>query len=100
MAATLPTKFEMQFLEWKTSYFYYFFTDISSYGPNKQQASIGPDKDWSSKRLQCIILSNDSLFYLYINASRGLDQINWLQTITQKTLVMQISVPYRIKNFK
>ena len=54
--------FETHFLEWKSLYSDYNFTEICSQGSNLQYSSMGSDNGLVPARRQAIIWTNDGYF--------------------------------------
>ena len=52
----------MPFVEWKCMIFDKSFTEVYSYGSNKQYSSIGSDNGLAPARRQAIIWINDGYF--------------------------------------
>ena len=75
---TFPRRdFQMHFHEWKCVNFYYDFTEVCSWGSNKQYSSRGSDNGLAPTRWQAIIWTSDGYFtntYMRHSASMSYTQ--------------------------
>ena len=75
MAAILQTTFSNTFSWMKILNFKESFFEVCSLGSNRQYVSIGSHNGLAPRRRLAIILTNDELTYIFINASLDIDEL-------------------------